>query len=91
MTSLGWDYYHAIGGSRDKVWAALHYEAFAADAGIFLGTCIFPGFFLKNTELRTGIHNHGISIDGRKQRFFITFVQNAFHLFDGPQHEGCAR
>ena len=68
-TSLGRDYYGAIGGSRDKALAALLYEAFAAGAGIFLGTGIFSGSFLKNTELCMGIQDHGISIDGWKLRF----------------------
>ena len=47
--SLGWDYYHAISGSGDKALAALLYEAFVAGAGIFLGTGVFSGFFVKNS------------------------------------------
>jgi len=54
-TLLDWDYYSTIGGSRDKALAALLYEAFAAGAEIFLGTCIFSGFFIKNTKLYMGI------------------------------------
>jgi len=68
-TSLGRDYYCAIGSSGDNALAALLYKAFAAGAGIFLGTFIFPGIFVKNTELHMGIRDHGISIDGRKARF----------------------
>jgi len=47
--SLGRDYYGAVGGSRDKALAALLYKAFAAGAGIFLGTGVFSGFFVKNS------------------------------------------
>jgi len=82
--SLGQDYYSVIGGLRDKVLPALLHEAFAAGAGIFLGTCIFSGFFLKDTELRMEIQDHSISIDGRKRCFFIIFAQNAFYLFNCP-------
>ena len=90
-TSLDQDYYSAIGGSRDKALAALFCEAFAAGAGIFLGTYIFSDFFLKNTELCTEIQDHDISIDGRKLHFFIIFGQHGFHLFDCPKHRGCAK
>jgi len=85
--SLGQDYYGAIGDARDKALAALLDEAFAAGAGIFLGTCILSGFFMENTELHTEIQDHGISIDGRKVCFFIIFMQNGFHLFYYCQHE----
>ena len=62
-TSLGGDYYSTIDGLRDKALAALLYEAFVAGPGIFLCTCIFPGFFLKDTELRMEIQDHSIFID----------------------------
>jgi len=64
---------------------------FAAGTGIFLGTCVLPGFFMENTELRTEIQDHGISIDGRKVCFFIIFMQNGFHLFYCCQHERSTR
>ena len=89
-TLLGWDYYSAIVGSRDKALAALLYEAFVAGSGIFLSTYIFPGFFIKTTELGTGIQDHSISIDGRKVCFVI-FAQNVFHLFYCCQHGGRSR
>jgi len=82
--SLGRDYYSAIGSSRDKALAALLYEAFAAGAKIFLGTCIFLGFFLNYTELWMEIQVHSISVEGWKPCFFIIFAQNVFYLFDCP-------
>jgi len=61
-TSLGGNYYHAISSSGDQTLAALVYETFVAGAGIFLGTYIFPSFFLENTKYYTRIQDYGIFI-----------------------------
>ena len=61
---LGSDYYGTIDGVKDKALAVLLYEAFAAGTEIVLGTCIFPGFFIENIKLHTGIQDHSIFIDG---------------------------